>query len=101
MEISAQDQKAILQLVEAGVESCSAKLGAISRTEWQIRTTSLKAYSKAEDYSELQTPSSYYFGASCQAPGKMFLALFSSRSSVLLTQAFLEIGRASCRERVS
>ncbi|MDD5657630.1 MAG: hypothetical protein PHF00_10310 [Elusimicrobia bacterium] len=89
MEITPQDQKAILQLIEQGVDSCAAKLAAVSRTQWQIRTSSLKAYAKAEDYAELQAPSQYFFGAHCQAPGKMFLALFSSRSAVLLTQAFL------------
>ena len=89
MDITPQDQKAILQVIEQGVEECTAKLAAISRTNWQIRTTSLKAYSGPQDYAELQAPSQYFFGAHCQAPGKMFLALFSSRSAALLTQSFL------------
>ncbi|HBT61610.1 MAG TPA: hypothetical protein DEB40_07690 [Elusimicrobia bacterium] len=89
MEIQPQDQKAILQLIERGVEGSAAKLAAISRTDWQIRTTSFKAYATPGDYAELKAASQYFFGASCQAPGKMFLALFTSRSAAIITKAFL------------
>src|SRR5208337_4561870 len=90
---SPEDQKAILQLVEAGVEASTAKLAAISRTEWTIRTTALKAYATPEDFAELGQPSQYFFGAYCQSPGRMFLAYFSSRSSALMTQSFLANSR--------
>lgn len=89
MEIAPPDQKAILQLIESGVKRSSAKLAAVSRAEWQVCTTSLKAYSKPEDYAELHQPSQYFFGAHCRAPGKMFLALFNSRSAALITKAYL------------
>jgi len=89
MEITAQDQKAILQLIEQGVEASAGKLAKISRTQWEIRTTSMKAYAKPEDYAELNQPSQYFFGAYCQATGKMFLSYFTSRSAALLTQSFL------------
>lgn len=93
MQITPEDQKAILQLVETGVESSTAKLAAISRTEWAIRTTSFKVYATAEDFAELGQPSQYFFGAYCSSPGRMFLTYFSSRSSVLMTQAFLASSR--------
>lgn len=92
MEITPHDQQAILQLIERGVDQSTAKLAAISRADWQIRTTSLKAYATPEDYAELKAPSQYFFGAYSQAPGKMFLAMFNSRSAVLITKAFLSRG---------
>ena len=86
-------QKAILQLIEKGVEASASKLAAVSRTEWEMRTTSLKAYASAEDFVELGQPSQYFFGAYCQAEGRMFLAYFTSRSAALLTQSFLAASR--------
>jgi len=93
METTSEDQKAILQLVEEGVEASAAKLAAISRTDWQIRTTSVRVYAKPEDYAEFVQPSQDFLGAHCQAPGKMFLTFMSARSAVLLTQSFLSGSR--------
>jgi len=89
MKITPQDQQAILQLIERGVEASSSKLAAISGTEWQIRTTSLKACTEPQDYEKLGQPGQYVFGAHCQAPGKMCLALFPERSAALLARTFL------------
>jgi hypothetical protein len=93
MQITIEDQKAILKLVEDGVEASTAKLATISRTEWAIRTTSFKAYATPEDFAELCQPSQYFFGAYCQAPGRVFLSYFTGRSSALMTQAFLASSR--------
>lgn len=89
MEMTPEDQKAILKLIERGVEASAVKLGAISRTDWDIHTTSLKIYATAKAYAELTQPSQYYFGASCRAPGNMFMAFYSGRSAQLITKAFL------------
>ncbi|MFA6002536.1 MAG: hypothetical protein WC881_00560 [Elusimicrobiota bacterium] len=89
MEINPQDQKTILQLVEQGVDSCTSKLAAISKTDWQLRTTSMKAFVKADDYIEKGHPSQYYFGAFCQSSGRVFLAFFNSRSAELITKSFI------------
>ena len=82
------------------MEASTSKLATISRTSWEIRTTSLKAYTTSEDYAELGQPSQYFFGAYCQAPGKMFLAYFSSRSAAVLTQAILANGRRGLQATV-
>jgi chemotaxis protein CheY-P-specific phosphatase CheC len=89
MQITPDDQKAILGLLEAGTEASTSKLAAISRTQWTIKTTALKAYATAEDFAELGQPSQYFFGAYGTAPGRVFLSYFTSRSSAMMTQAFL------------
>lgn len=89
MEIKPQDQKAILQLIEQGVDSCTSKLAAISKTDWQLRTTSMKAFVKVDDYLDKGQPSQYYFGAYCQSSGRVFLAFFNSRSAELITKSFI------------
>jgi hypothetical protein len=93
MEIKPKDEKDILQLIEKGVAAGVGKLAKISRTKWEIRKVSLQAYAKPEDYAELRQPTQYFFGAYCQAAGKMFLAYFTPRSADLLTQAFLKGNR--------
>jgi len=89
MQITPEDQKAVLGLLEAGIGASTSKLSAISRTQWAIKATALKAYATAEDFAELGAPSQYFFGAYCTSPGRVFLSYFSSRSSAMLTEAFL------------
>ena len=89
MQITPEDQKAVLGLLEAGIGASTSKLSAISRTNWAIKATALKAYATAEDFAELGAPSQYFFGAYCTSPGRVFLSYFSSRSSAMLTEAFL------------
>ncbi len=93
MLINAENQKLILRIIEQGVDQCATKLAAMSRADWDMRTTSLKAYAKPDDFAELKAPSQYFYGASCQSPGAMFLALFTSRSAAIITHAFLGKGR--------
>jgi hypothetical protein len=93
MQITLDDQKAILGLLETGIEASAAKLAVISRTRWAIKTTALKTYATAEDYAELGQPSQYFFGAHCSSPGRVFLSYFTARSSALLTQSFLANNR--------
>jgi hypothetical protein len=93
MQITSDDQKAILGLLEAGIGASTDKLAAISRTQWSIKTTALKAYATPEDFAELGAPSQYFFGAYCSAHGRVFLSYFTSRSSALMTQAFLASSR--------
>lgn len=99
MKLTPQDQEAVLRLVEEGVEASSSKLAAISRTRWELRTTSLKAYAGPEDYAELGRPGQDCFGAYCHAPGKMFLAYFTARSAALLGRAFLAGSRRSAEAK--
>jgi hypothetical protein len=89
MEITRQDNKAVLRLIEKGIAAGAGKLAKISRTQWEIREILLQAYAKPEDYAELRPPNQYFFGAYCQAEGNMLLSYFSSRSAALITQAFL------------
>ena len=92
MLISPENEKLILRVIEQGVDRSAAKLAAISKAEWEMRTTSLKTYAKPVDYEELKAPSQYFYGAYCQSPGAMFLALFTSRSASVIARAFLEAG---------
>ncbi|MDD5630027.1 MAG: hypothetical protein PHU21_13245 [Elusimicrobia bacterium] len=89
MQITPDDQKAILGLLESGIGASTSKLAAISRTQWTIKATALKAYATAEDFAQLGQSGQSYYGAYCSSPGRVFLSYFTSLSAGLMTQAFL------------
>lgn len=89
MAMNPENEKVILRIIEQGVDQSAAKLAAISKAEWDMRTTSLKAYAKTQDYGEVKAPSQYFYGAYCQSSGAMFLALFTSHSASVIAKAFL------------
>jgi hypothetical protein len=89
MDITRQEEQAILRLVEQGVGAIAGKLAKISRSQWDIRTLSQKANDTPEEYLELPQPGQYFVGAYCQAVGKMFLSYFTPPSAASITRAFL------------
>jgi hypothetical protein len=95
MQITPDDQKAILGLLETGFGASTSKLAAISRTQWAIKATAFKAYVTDNDFTELRQSNQYFFGAYCSSPGRLFLCYFTSRAAVLMTQAFLAGSRRS------
>lgn len=92
MSLNETAQQALLRIIESGMNASADKLAKISRTRWQMQTTSISTVPLERLEPILGADGKNHYGAYFSMPGGVFLVLLPQQSGSAIADAYLSGG---------